>query len=270
MGGAMKIVIPSHNREESARYLKFVPKSDLHNVYLVVRSGEQEAKYAHHKDNGVNVIGIDNLTGIHTKRDAIARHFKGEKIWMIDDDVELFNMTTRDVGTLKVADLTEKDYFECMEWCTSKLDEMPYGNIRSLMFPVYGDVVPFVKNKWVGGNALLNLSVIDADLLDYAWSDYAEDVVGFLNVLMAGHDSFCVAKWLTTTDKPGKKGGMTGQRPLEKIEPAMERIHKRFPDITTIFQSKYVFPGHDRGAKTLKLKLRNLREARIKKMGFFE
>lgn len=266
----MKIVIPTHGREASARYLKFVPKDELSNVFLIVRSGEQEKNYAHHRDNGVNVIGIDGLTGIHTKRDAIVRHFAGEKIWMIDDDVELFNMTTRENGTLKVAPLTETDYHECMNWCSLKLDEMPYGNIRSLMFPVYGEAVPFVKNKWTGGNALINLGVIDADLLDYAWSDYAEDVVGFLNVLMAGHDTFCVAKWLTTTDKPGKKGGMTGQRPLDKIEPAMERIHKKFPFVTSLFQSNYVFPGHDRGAMTLKLKLRNLRDARINKMGFFE
>lgn len=268
----MKIVIPSHNRPENEFYKKYVPENRRQDVFIVVRKGEQEKLYEHHKDNGVNVIAFDGLTGIHDKRDRIARHFKGEKIWMSDDDLKLRKGIVHEDGLVKPSkeEMTPEQFDGFVNFAENLLDSLPFGSVQHAVFPVKDNGHGFVYNKFVWSNAFLNLEVLDPDMLEYGWLDHSEDVVAFLNTLMAGFDAFAMMEYMIIPPKAGLKGGMTDSRTVEMIERVSAEINKRHPKITTLIQATYAFPGHDRAPITLKMNLRGLKEARGRATPKFE
>lgn len=250
----IKIVIPTHKRSDKARYLNFVPKSYLKNVYLAIRDNESE-DYRHHLDNGVNIVTFTNLTGIHDKRNAIVKHFKGDRIWMLDDDTELTDVVIREEKrTLKSADIGEESFYEFISYCNDLLDEYPMGIVRPFMFPVNEKSLPYEINKWSGSNVMLDLNVLNADILEYNYLSYFEDRVGYLNTIDRGYNVFNLTKWMVKTDKPGKPGGCRDLRSEEIIEQTAIAFHEKFPQYTSLMESKYIFPGHTAPTKTVKMK----------------
>jgi hypothetical protein len=227
----MKIVIPSHNRSDSIRSLNMIPDSYAKQVYIVVRSGEQYEKYKKYEDK-YNVLAFDNLTGIGDKRDAIVRHFAGEKIWMVDDDCLLRRAwlnEEKNVITVYKEPLNEKEFLECMEWCSDLIDKYPYAVLRPQIFPLGKNHWPYKLNSWAFTNAFLNLKILDADTLRYNLLPYTEDVVAFLSTIDAGYDVAQVSKWMVKTARPGNPGGMSDIRTAELMEKSAIELHKLFP-----------------------------------------
>ena len=244
----MKLVIPSHNRFWNVITLDSIPKKYLKDTYIVVRNEEQQSLYSHYD---CNVLVLD-CNSIATKRDAICRHFAGEKIWMIDDDCSLYNTELIDyVNSLGKPDtniklttrVTEEDFDEFIDYVSNLLDEYPHGVVRPNIFSRGKNYLPYRLNTWAFTNALLNLSIIDADLLDYTFAEHSEDLVAFLNVIESEYDSFCLSKWMIKSEKPGKAGGMTGIRNAEMMTNAHIKINKKFPNHTTLKEG-YEIDGH--------------------------
>lgn len=248
----MKIVIPSHNRPENEKYLSYVPKDRLGDVTIVVRAGEQEKLYERHLQNGVSVIGVPGLTGIHDKRDWIAREFAGEKIIVMDDDVALCKSVP--VGPrewLRLRPLEEGDFEKMEAELEILLDAMPFGLLGNTIFP--HKVGPKYRlNKWNGGSCILNLREIDADILNYREFRLCSDMVAFLNVISAGYDTFWNCDWMIDLQQ-GDTGGCHEFRTPDLIEECFEAIHRKFPLLTKWYQAKYTFPGHDRAARSLQV-----------------
>ena len=239
----MKIVIPSHMRADQQILLtRSIPES-FKDVYIAVRE-EQADAYAIHSDRAT-ILPFKGLTGIHDKRDAIARHFAGEKIWMIDDDCILCNTQINDEkGTLggSAEPFTESDFYEMYNYTKDLLDTYYHGVAAWTVFPRVKKDYPYKLNKWGGGNTFLNLAKIDADLLQYNWLDHSEDLVAYLSVVDAGYDSFNLVKWLFKTVKTGQAGGMTEFRNNhnELITNANIAINKRWPQHTKLGTKKYM------------------------------
>jgi hypothetical protein len=233
----MKIIIPSHNRSDSVKPLLFIPKSFYNNTYIVVRSGEQEQLYAKYKDI-VNVVAIDNLSGIADKRDAICRMFTGEKIWMLDDDCILHNsILDEKKDIIKTTNMVnDKEFYEFIKYVDNLLDTYPHGVVRPALFARGRRYMPYRLNTWAFTNTLLNLSVLTPEDLDYTYVKHTEDAHAFLNIIDQGHTSFCLSKWMIKSDKPGKPGGMTDVRTTEMINDAHIKLNKKFPRHTKLKQ----------------------------------
>lgn len=270
----MKIIIPTHNRYDRLITLSFIPKSYHHNVFLVVRSGEQEERYSKafqsrsffedDYENNVNILAFDGLTGIHDKRHAIAKHFKGEKIWMVDDDcilkpAEIVTPTypNKDGKILDIIKMcknvvTESQFYEFIEYASDLLDKYPHGIVRPGIFPRGEDYWPYRLNTWAFTNAFLNLKTLEPESLNYDFVNHTEDAVAFLSVLEQGYDSFLLSKWMIKSEKPGEPGGMTGVRNSKMMDAANEKIHKRFPAHTRL-QEGYSIDGEE-GHRVLKIR----------------
>lgn len=231
----LQIVIPSHNRSGALKPLNFIPDDYACNVNVIVRSGYQEQLYSVYKDK-YNVIAIDDLNGISEKRDAICRLFAGQKIWMLDDDCVLHNAhPDHKKDIIKVSDQVNYDqFYEFIDYVNNLLDTFPHGVVRPALFARSISYFPYRLNTWAFTNALLNLKILDADLLDYKFVNHTEDAVAFLNTIEAGYDSFCLSKWMIKSDKPGKPGGMTNIRTVEMINAAHKKIHEKFPQHTSL------------------------------------
>jgi hypothetical protein len=239
----MKIVIPSHNRPDSQITLNSIPKSYRENTFIVVRKGEQEEKYKH-LSNEVNILALE-CNDISTKRDAITKHFAGEKIWMVDDDCTLFNASfieEKDVIKL-ISETSEEDFYEFIEYTSELLDKYPHGVVRPAVFARGKNYMPYRLNTWAFTNTFLNLKTLNSQDLNYTYSNYAEDVVAFLSVIDSGYDSFCLSKWMIKSQKPGKPGGMTGIRNEKLMTDAAIKINGKFPKHTRL-KKGYAIDGH--------------------------
>lgn len=234
----MKIVIPSHKRSDRVIPLTWIPESFSNNTYIAVRSGEQADVYsaAHGKRVNHNIIAFDNLNGIGDKRNAIARYFAGEKIWMIDDDCTLHNATLNEEKNRIMMDATrtvnETEFYECISYITDLLDKYPLGSVRPAIFPKGKESWPYAINKWTFTNAFLNLGVVNADLLQYNKYPLLEDLCAFLNTIHAGHDTVSLSKWMFKTAKPGKPGGITEFRTAQITAEVSKKIREEFPQYT--------------------------------------
>ena len=244
----MKLVIPSHNRFSNVITLDIIPKKYLKDTYIVVRDEEQQSLYSHYD---CNVLVLD-CNSIATKRDAICRHFAGEKIWMIDDDCLLYNaelveyvnhLGKTHTNIKPTTPVTEEDFDEFIDYVSNLLDKYPHGAVRPHIFVRNKNYLPYRLNTWAFTNVLLNLSIIDADFLDYTFVEHSEDLVAFLNVIESEYDNFCLSKWLIKTKKPGNPGGMTDIRNAEMITNAHIKINKKFPKHTKLKEG-YEIDGH--------------------------
>lgn len=231
----MKIVIPSHNRYDYIKTLDSIPESYYKNTYIVVRTGEQEKLYSSYKDK-LNVVALD-CHDISSKRDLICRHFANEKIWMVDDDCTLFDAEVKEYEngnafcrpTIRAS---EESFYEFIEYSLPLLDKYPHGIVLPHIFPKGKDYMPYKLNVWGITNAMLNLKILTADDLNYTYCNHSEDVVAFLSVIDKGYHSFCLAKWMIRTLKPGKPGGITDVRTTKMVSEAAIKINKRFPKHT--------------------------------------
>lgn len=254
----MKIVIPTHNRSDNVVTLNSIPSTYYKDTYLVVREGEQYEKYKHYEDI-VNVVSFQNLSGIHDKRHAICKHFAGEKIWMVDDDCSLHPAAynaEKDIiraDTTRIVDHSEFDNF--IIYSSDLLDKYPHGVIRPTIFPRGKSYWPYRLNTWAFTNVMLNLGKIDADLLRYDKFDHSEDLYAMLNVIDAGHDSFCLSKWMIKTVKPGNPGGMTGVRSVEMMNVVAKEIHREYPQYTKI-ETGYRLNGMNEDPLVLRVRIR--------------
>lgn len=237
----LKIVIPSHNRHDTLSTINFIPDSYAKNVYIAVRSGEQYENYKIYEDK-YNVIAFDNLTGIHDKRDAIARHFAGQRIWMIDDDC-ILNTTRYDKEKDRIIInkemVNEEQFYEFLDFVDNLLYECPYIVVRPAIFPKGKTYWPYRKNSWGFTNAILDLNVLNADMLQYSLLNHSEDLVAFLSTIEAGYDTALLSKWMIKSNKPGAKGGMSDVRTGKMIEHANITINKMFPQHTRLREKAY-------------------------------
>jgi len=271
MHRSIKIVIPSHGRWDTIKAFDFIPENYHENVYVVTRAGEQYEKYVEHRnslDGKWNVIFCD-VKNIAEKRHFIANHFAGEKIWMLDDDCTLYTTVVTEKYVRPKEIPTEEEFYEMLEWCSNHLDTYPHMVIMHTIFPRAPKVYPYRKNVWCGGNAFLNLSIVNADLLQYNVCDHAEDTVAYLSVVDAGYDSLAIVKWLIKTVPMGATGGITSVRTPQLIEDNSRKIHKMFPDHTRLKKSKPLKSHPDREFETLVVRVKRKEKTNTLE-GFFE
>ena len=107
----MKIVIPTYKRPDGHLDILekgWIPEDYYHSVYVCIRNTKEEYERYKHLEKKVNLIKLDlpEDSGIPEKRDAICRHFAGEKIWMCDDDIKIVSTYLRDDRNYIIKDKT--------------------------------------------------------------------------------------------------------------------------------------------------------------------
>ncbi len=231
------IVIPSYKRSDKLVFEKWIPKEYLKNVHLVIRE-EEMAEYSKYSEI-VNILPLKGITGIHDKRDAICRHFSGQKIWMVDDDVTIHD-TYDSEGWRKnhVETVNEKQFYEMIGEMDTLLEKYPYGVIRTkgpFRFPY--DKPEVELNTWNYTNTFLNLKTITADDLGYDQVKHGEDIWAFCSVHSMGLETFCYNKFFSLSPPPKKSldsGGMSFVRKGKLMTESHHKIVSKFPQFVKL------------------------------------
>jgi hypothetical protein len=159
---------------------------------------------------------------------------------MIDDDTTLINTEynqEKDVVKKLSVPITDKDFYSFIEYSNDLLNTYQHGMVSRLVFPIGIKSYPYVVNKWTGaggGNTFLDLETLNPDDLGYAKIECAEDMYAFLSIIKRGFKSFVLSKWATKAPAPGKSGGITDVRTVNKVNDAMIFVHSEFPEYTTL------------------------------------
>ena len=232
----MKIVIPTYARPDGQIDILekgWIPESYYHNVYVCIRNSMTEYDRYQHLEKKVNLVPLDlpMISGIPEKRDAICRHFAGEKIWMCDDDIKIVSTYLKDDKSYIVKDktLSEESFYELINMATGLLEAMPFGSVGTGFFPHDKKKHPIALNRWGAFNSFINLGKLTADDLGYTRVKYYEDIAAWLSAIDKGYNNFSLFKWLLIIGKE-KGGGNVAARNEETMEEASKVIHSLYPE----------------------------------------
>ena len=232
----MKIVIPTYGRPNGQIDILengWIPEDYYHNVYVCIRNSMTEYDRYKHLEKKVNLVMLDvpMVSGIPEKRDAICRHFAGEKIWMCDDDIDIVSTHLRDDKgyIIKDKELRPCCFRELIHTANGLLEVMPFGTVNTGFFPHDKNKHPIALNRWGAFNSFINLGVLTANDLGYTRVKYYEDIAAWLSAIDKGYNNFSLFKWLLKIGKE-KGGGNVAARNEETMEEASKVLHSLYPD----------------------------------------
>lgn len=232
----MKIVIPTFGRPNGQIDILekgWIPEEYYPNVYVCIRNSMTEYDRYKHLEKKVNLVALDvpMMSGIPEKRDAICRHFAGEKIWMCDDDIDIVSAHINDEKSyiIKDKELRPCCFRELIHTANGLLEVMPYGAVATGYFPRPKISWPIALNRWSAFNSFINLGMLTADDLGFTRVKYYEDIAAWLSAIDKGYNNFTLYKWLLKIGKE-KEGGNAGARIPETMEEASKVLHSLYPD----------------------------------------
>jgi hypothetical protein len=154
----IKIAIPSYQRPNNVITLNNIPLSYKDNTYLFVRPDEYES-YKHYETQ-VKIVQLKNCNNIGDTRQYIAEYFAGEKLWMLDDDIKIFNSYYNEEKNVIRTDkntIDETQFYECLAYIEQILEHYYHGNLRFRIFPRGKKYWPYKINTYGYTNTFLNL-----------------------------------------------------------------------------------------------------------------
>ena len=164
----MKIVIPTYKRPEGKLDVLengWIPESFYKRVYVCIRNTQEEKERYAHLEGKVNIVpfNLADDSGIPEKREAICKHFAGEKIWMMDDDIKIVSCHTvpeKDY-VIKEKELSEESFYELINYSIELLEDMPFGVIGTGTFVKGVDIYPLGLNRWGAFSSFINLEKLN-------------------------------------------------------------------------------------------------------------
>ena len=231
----MKIVIPTYKRPEGKLDVLengWIPESFYKRVYVCIRNTEEEKERYAHLEGKVQIVPLNmpEDSGIPEKREAICKHFAGEKIWMMDDDIKIVSCHTvpeKDY-VIKEKELSEQSFYELINYSIELLEDMPFGVIGTGTFVKGVDIYPLGLNRWGAFSSFINLEKLTAEDLGYTKVRYYEDIAAFCAAIEKGYNNFYITKWQLIIGKE-KEGGNAAARHADIMQQAAYDLHKLYP-----------------------------------------
>ena len=231
----MKIVIPTYKRPEGKLDVLengWIPESFYKRVYVCIRNTQEEKERYAHLEGRVNIVPLNmpDDSGIPEKREAICKHFAGEKIWMMDDDIKIVSCHTvpeKDY-VIKEKELSEESFYELINYSIELLEDMPFGVIGTGTFVKGVDIYPLGLNRWGAFSSFINLEKLTAEDLGYTKVRYYEDIAAFCAAIEKGYNNFYITKWQLIIGKE-KEGGNAAARHADIMQQAAYDLHKLYP-----------------------------------------
>ena len=231
----MKIVIPTYKRPEGKLDVLengWIPESFYKRVYVCIRNTEEEKERYAHLEGKVHIVPLNmpEDSGIPEKREAICKHFAGEKIWMMDDDIKIVSCHTvpeKDY-VIKEKELSEQSFYELINYSIELLEDMPFGVIGTGTFVKGVDIYPLGLNRWGAFSSFINLGTLTAEDLGYTKVRYYEDIAAFCAAIEKGYNNFYITKWQLIIGKE-KEGGNAAARHADIMQAAAIELNRLYP-----------------------------------------
>ena len=174
----INIAIPSYQRPNNVLTLNNIPLSYKDNTYLFVRPEEYEL-YKHYETQA-KIVQLKNCTNIGDTRQYIAEYFDGKKMWMLDDDIKIFNSfynQEKDIIRTDKNTIDEIQFYECISYIEQILEHHYHGNLRFRIFPRGKSYWPYKINTYGYTNTFLNL---EKDQFFQVFPGFNERLLGYV------------------------------------------------------------------------------------------
>lgn len=259
----IKICIPSYKRCGHVLTLNSIPLSYRDNTFLYVRDSEYQEYYAKYHLR-CNVIPLENVNNIGETRQKIVEHQLNQKIFMLDDDMQLKTTRVDFKGIVRPAAKgtlwADSDFYELIEFVNETMDAgFAHGGLHLTLFPrAAATHYPYKINLFASGAIFYDLTRIPLGLFKFNEWAVLEDQFMFLTLCNAGFDSAKIHKWLAkiyvSTSAPAAftKGGCFESRTVDVWNNSARRLHSLFPESIMLRESDYDLAFKDDNASRLR------------------
>ncbi|AHY25291.1 hypothetical protein PS2_041 [Serratia phage PS2] len=235
----IQFVIPSYQRPDNVLALTMFPEG--HIPHIIVRPEEEEA-YKKSCGHLAKIVPVEGLTGIADTRRAITEMYKGQRIWMLDDDTFITTTFIRERDNRRVSHnrkMTHEEYDQFLMEINAWMDMgYTHGHSQYPVFMMPGAVAPFKENSYGFTNTFYDLTVLDAEQIGYGTVDLCEDAYSYLKLITSGYHHLAVQKYIAITGKAGAAGGCSSIRDNARHNAALERIVQDFPNNAKFYDKK--------------------------------
>ncbi len=229
----LEFVIPTLGRCDNQITLDNIPAKYHSNTTLVVQ--EHEYDYMVKKYPSVNVWKLPSGTkGIAMTRKQIGQHWKGKRIWVMDDDLKFVTINSE----LKGKPSVEAEFDKMVCDINRFMDEgFVHGGLSTHNTPPQDKEFSF--NTRIYTNVFYS-EKFDPDMIDWGekYTLMPEDFYVTLQLLTTGHKNV-VFNWMRVNPSPtNAKGGCETYRTLENHNRGQEILAEKFPDFVEVYQKE--------------------------------
>lgn len=252
----IEIIIPTLGRVDKQVTLDNLPDKWKSVTTLVVQEHEHDEMKQRYSDI-CNIWCLPPETfGISWTRKHIAEHWKGKRIFVMDDDLKFVQLT--DNGEKMVgAPAEEKDFDHMFSEVERLMDEgIMHGGLGVNNTPPSTN--PYNHNSRVYTNMFFS-EQFPVDEIDFG-TDYElmpEDFFITLQLLTAGHQNVCFNHFRVNPSATNAKGGCETFRTIENHNRGQEILAEKFPEfvtVTTKVQTSGPWAGMEKKALSIKWK----------------
>ena len=246
----LNIIIPTLARVDNQVTLANIPQQYHKNVTLVVQTHEYAEVVG--KYPSVNVWCLPEGTkGIAWTRYHIAHHYKGQKVFIMDDDLKFVRV---DGETLKAAPVTDEEFGEMIQQIEGKLDTYLFGGLSTHNTPPsdkeFSECTRIYTNVFYSDK-------FDPDQVDWGTEHtlMPEDFHVTLQLLKQGEKNVVFNWFRANPSATQSKGGCETFRTLENHNRGQEILAELHPEHVEVYE-KEVPSGPWKGEmkKALKIK----------------
>jgi len=245
----LEIIIPTLGRIDKQKTLSNIPEKYKSLVTLVVQEHEYEDMKVKYPD--IKVWQLPSGTkGIAKTRKEIAYHWKGKRIWVMDDDLQFVKLDEQ----LKGHPPTSEDFYNCLIQIESWMnDGYIHGGLQTHNTPPSEKAWNF--NTRVYTNVFYSERLVPEDI---DWGEeyelMPEDFYVNLQLLTTGHQNVVFQHFRVRTSDTQSKGGCESFRTLENHNRGQEILAAKFPRFVEVYE-KEVTSGPWEGKKKNALKI---------------
>ena len=234
------ILIPTYKRIEKQLTWDLIPEKWRDKTFLIVSDSE----YDEHLKRGRNAVVCPvQGSGLAPVREWIAKKYYGNKISIVDDDLEKLEVG---YGNKYRNFDSEDDFDEMMKVMDNYLEKFPCAHIGACMgttissdpkYLLFNHSVPIV---WMFYN-LTFISYEDINRINWTLVPVWQDVAVGLQFLMLGYSTIGVYKYRYTMT-PFNEGGVSEFRDNKIISDCIKKIADTFPEVCRINENP--IPNH--------------------------
>ena len=254
----INFVIPTLGRCDNQITLSNIPASLRKQVTLVVQ--EHEYDYMLNKyGNESHVWKLPSGTkGIAWTRKHISDHWKGKRIFVMDDDLKFMKLNKE----LKAKEATEEQFHEMVSQVEKFMDdEFVHGSLQTNNTPP--SEIPYSYNSRMYTNVFYS-DKFDPDMVDWG-TDYEmmpEDFHVNLQLLISGYQNVVFNHFRVNTAATSTKGGCETYRTLEVHNRSQEILAEIYPEFVEVYEKEQkTGPWKGLNKKAVKIKWKKAYES---------
>lgn len=261
----INICILSYKRAGRVKTFHSLPRSLKDSIFLYVRAEEFD-DYKKHYDELCTIKPLYNVNNVGETREAILNDQRGNRILVLDDDIELcIPKVDPKWGFLRKDYIaSEAEVYKLLKDIEGWMDKgYAHGQLRGLTQPREARLVyPHQISSYApSGTIFLDTGKIPKEATYLGWP-ICEDDAFYLQLINLGYNSVNIAT-VCALPRFNAKGGCTTYRTEDFVQMTYDRLAETFPNNVTRFYRRNPHTGVSRKTKVIRVSPRTIERNKV-------